>query len=141
MSFEAKVRKMARTLRNVDEIFKRAVFDNEAQILDANTAQLEQGQDALGNLLDEYSQDWYAKMKKAEGSKAPFGIADLKLEGDFYDGFILKYDGSKFFITSTDSKRDDLAAKYGADIFGLQSFDKIDLLESFLKYLRDGMLR
>lgn len=125
----------------MNPIFQRAVLDNEAQILDANTAQLEKGEDALGDLLDEYAWDWYAEMKQAEGSQAPFGIPDLKLEGDFYNGFILKRDGDKFFITSEDSKRDDLVNKYGEDIFGLQSFDQIDLLQSFLKHLRDGMLR
>ena len=141
MSFESSIKQMTRTLRNTDKLFKKAVLDNEAQILDANTAQLEHGQDALGNLLEEYHQDWYKEFKQREGSQAPFGIPNLYLEGDFYDGFILKYDGSKFEISSTDSKRDALAAKYGEDIFGLQSFDKIDLLESFLIYLRDGMLR
>lgn len=141
MSFESSIKQMTRTLRNVDAIFQRAMLDNEASILDANIAQLEKGEDSLGNLLDEYVWDWYAEMKQAEGSKAPFGIADLKLEGDFYNGFVMKYDGSKFFITSTDGKSDELEAKYGEDIFGLQSFDRIDLLESFLKFLRDGMLR
>lgn len=141
MSFESSIKQMTRTLRNIDVIFQRAVLDNEAEILDANTAQLEKGKDALGNLLEEYAWEWYAKMKQAEGSKAPFGIPDLKLEGNFYSGFILKHDGDKFFITSEDSKRDKLVEQYGEGIFGLQSFDGIDLLLSFIKYLRDGMLR
>lgn len=143
MSFESKIKKWTQALRNIDEPFQRAMLDNETEIIDANVAQLEIGQDALGNLLDEYASDAYAQFKKSMGSKAPMGVPDLKLEGDFHSGFILKRDGDMFFITSTDEKKDRLRDKYGEDIFGLSAESittlKPDILVSFLKHFRDEL--
>ncbi len=140
MSFDSKISNWIKGLQNPEEIFRRAVLENEAEILDLNTAQLERGEDSFGNLLDEYASDTYAQFKQALGSKAPLGIPDLKLEGDFYSGFVLKYDGAAFFITSTDEKKDRLKDKYGEDVFGLQEksiFDiGPDLLRSYLRITR-----
>jgi hypothetical protein len=137
---DTKLNKWVSALKRRDTIFRRAVLDNEAEIIDANTAQLEVGQDALGNLLDDYASTFYAEFKKAIGSNAPLGTPNLKLEGDFYAGFTLNVDGEQYFLTSTDEKAGDLAFKYGQDIFGLseESLEKIRplVLESFLILLR-----
>jgi len=140
MSFDTTIGKWKRGLSSFDQIFRKAVIEHQEKILDLNTAQLEIGKDSLGELLFSYASDSYAEFKKALGSKSPLGIPDLKLEGDFYSGFVLKFDGSEFFITSTDEKKDHLRDKYGEDIFGLGE-DSLDfirpfLLESYLTILR-----
>ena len=125
-------------------MFKRAVLENRQLILDSNIAQLQIGIDSFGQFLREYASDAYAHFKQEHGSRAPFGIADLKLTGDFHSGFVLKYTGGEFVITSTDSKTDDLVAKYGKDIFGLanESIEDIrpHLQASFIKLFRNELL-
>ena len=136
-----KLKKWISALKRRDKIFRLAVLDNEAEIIDANTAQLEGGKDAFGNFLEEYTTDAYAEFKQALGSKAPFKIADLKLEGNFYAGFDLISEGMTIFrITSTDEKRDKLVSEWGEDIFGLNEDSLKEIrplvLESFLTLLR-----
>ncbi len=144
MSFESVIGKWTKALSNTDEHFRRAIIENQEEILDLNVAQLEVGKDALGELLDDYASDAYAQFKQALGSKSPLGTPDLILEGDFTEGFVLKVDGADFFITSTDEKKDRLRDKYGEDIFGLseESLEIIRpaILESFLIRFRNGLL-
>jgi len=125
---ERKLNKWISALRNVDDIFRGTVLENQEEILDANTSQLEMGKDSLGNFLYDYASDAYAQFKIAHGSKAPLGTPDLKLEGNFYDGFVLKYEGKGIVITSTDEKTDKLIKKYGGDIFGLAD-EQLDILK------------
>ena len=86
------VDKWRKAIRKADSVtvFKRAIIESQEEILDLNVAQLRSGKDSFGELLDEYASDDYAQMKQAEGSQAPFGIADLILDGDFTEGFVLK---------------------------------------------------
>jgi len=141
---EAKLTRMIGALRNHEQYFRRAIVENQEEILDLNIAQLESGKDSFGRLLDEYASDAYAQFKQSIGSRAPFGIPDLKLEGDFYSGFVLKADGDEFYITSEDEKRDKLVAYAGPDIFGLTEESLIEarqyILESFLIILRNELL-
>ena len=135
-----KLKEWQKRFRGIRTIINRAIVENQEEILDLNVAQLEIGQDSTGALLEKYQYDSYAKMKKAMGSKAPEGTPDLKLEGDFHEGFVLREDGSDFLITSEDSKKDRLRDKYGEDIFGLQpkNISKAGalILEDTLKEIR-----
>ena len=140
----AKVNKWISALRNVEDTFRRAIVENQEEILDLNIAQLEKGIDSFGQFLDEYDSASYAQFKKSIGSQAPLGIPNLKLEGDFHSGFILKADGNVFIFTSTDEKKDRLVDKYGENIFGL-TFEsgteiKPDLVLTFIRLFRNGML-
>lgn len=132
---EAQLKKWIAATGNPDKLFKWAVLDNETEVLDANTAQLSKGKDSMGAFLYDYLSDDYAKFKKALGSQAPLGTPNLYLEGDFYEGFVLRYNDSVFEITSTDEKRDKLVQMYGEDIFGLAQEQLPELapliLESF----------
>lgn len=130
-----------KALNGYEATFRRAVLDNEAELIDANTAQLEKGKDALGNFLDEYASDTYAHFKVAvKGSQAPLGVPNLRLEGDFYEGFVLRWDGGEAFITSTDYKTPKLVTMYGVNIFGVNFDENPDLrdrlLQSWLEHLK-----
>lgn len=141
---EAVVNKWLTAIRNTDLYFKRAIIENQEEILDLNVAQLKQGRDSFGEFLDEYASDDYARFKQAIGSQAPFGKPDLILEGDFTEGFVLEYRGDSFFFNSTDEKRNHLVDKYGEQIFGLSFKSQTEITpqiaESFLKYFRNGLL-
>jgi hypothetical protein len=143
MNFVELSKKLGSTISNMDELIDRAVFDNEEEIIDLNTAQLSKGKDSLDQLLDEYASEEYAKFKKFLGSEAPLGTPNLKLEGDFYRGFKLEKDGDNYILFSVDEKSDRLTFKYGNEIFGLteKSIEilKPNLLESFLIELRKSL--
>ena len=139
MDFQASIQKWVKALQKPEQYFIGAVVENREEILDLNIAQLEVGKDSLGELLERYALETYAEFKQAIGSQAPFGIPDLKLEGDFHSGWILVVDGKEIRITSTDDKTGDLAHKYGQDIFGLME-DSLNtirpaLLQSWLNQL------
>lgn len=129
---------------DLGELMNGAVLATKEDILDANTAQLSQGKNALGDFLQEYALDAYAEFKIALGSKAPKGTPDLFLEGDFYEGFILTVEGEDYLITSTDEKTTELTNKYGIDIFGLseEGLQQVRdvILEIFLNNIRNGLL-
>jgi len=141
---EAVVNKWLAAFRKVDTYINRAIVENREEILDLNVAQLRQGKDSLGQFLQEYASKDYAEFKKAIGSEAPFGIPNLILEGNFTEGWVLKKEGMEFRFDSTDEKKDELAHKYGDEIFGLslESQREItpDLALSFLKHFRNGLL-
>ena len=145
MDFQGSLKQWVRALSQPEEYFKRAIVENQEEILDLNIAQLDEGVDSLGDLLMEYASEEYAQFKKALGSKAPFGIPDLKLEGDFREGFILITEGSEFRIDSTDQKAGELAFKYGQDIYGLNEksleIARPFILESWLNQLRNELPR
>lgn len=136
--------KWKRAIGNIDTIFQRAMLDNKEEIIDTNVAQLEVGKDSLGNLLLKYESDAYAEYKQFIGSKAPLGIADLILEGDFTGAFEMRADGPDFILYSTDEKYDHLRAKYGEDIFGLSENSVSDLSvqlnQSFINHFRNELL-
>ena len=140
---EATIKKWVTTLGRSDEFFRRAIIENREEILDLNVAQLEIGENALGNLLDTYTTREYSEFKQALGSKAPFGVADLILEGGFTEGFTLIQEGNEFRFTSTDFKTDMLVRDWGEDIFGLQEKSIMiispSILESFLIQIRNGV--
>ena len=141
---ERVIEKWTNAIRNLDIIFQRAIVENQEEILDLNVAQLKTGRDSMGEFLMEYASPVYAAFKIAWGSKAPFGIPDLVLEGDFTEGFVLLPDGNAFNISSTDEKAGHLEAKYGSDIFGIAEdrFPEIgpDIAYSFIKHFRNELL-
>lgn len=94
------------------------LLDLSNTITGMNKEQLSIGEGADGSSLADYRSSEYAAFKKNMGSAAPLGTPDLKLSGDFYDGFIVKVKSTTIEITSTDWKTSQLR-RFG-DIFGLQ---------------------
>ena len=110
------------------KLFAQCVEENKEYIADLNTLQLAVGKDSNDKSLYPYASDDYAKYKKAIGSEAPLGTPNLKLTGDFWEGFEAKADkDANVFITSTDSKTGKLKQMYDDDIFGLTDKSKADL--------------
>jgi hypothetical protein len=112
-----------------------ALSNYEAEIIDLNTSQLEQGKLSTGKDTEEYLSDNYAKFKKSIGSiSSP--KADLKLTGDFYDGFNIDFKSYQLIFESTDSKAPKLERQYSIDIYGLTDKNKAEALE----YAKDDVI-
>ena len=127
------------------ELFAEVVEENKEYIADLNTSQLEKGKDSNDeNISPDYLMPEYAQLKMSMGSQAPLGIPNLKLTGEFHEGFFAEpgKDGG-IFISSTDSKTGKLTGKYGNNIFGLTTKSNADLktvtLPNFLTKIRDEL--
>lgn len=90
--------------------------ESEKEVVELNKEQLLQGEDSKGSFLKEYASGSYADYKQKLN---PLGVTDLRLHGDFYEGFFLKADKFPAYIFSKDEKTRKLAGQYGTNIFGL----------------------
>lgn len=119
----------------IKKLMDSVILEHESEIIDANTDQLSKGFYSDGDRMPDYANENYAQFKQSIGSKAPYGITDLKLTGDFHSGFFMKPDSDGFQIWSSVSKTDELVGKYGADIFGISPESKKELKSNFSQSL------
>lgn len=113
-----KARELARRLkeatseRKLEELVLKIVKEDEAYLTGLNKLQLFESLDSQGEPLGEYSSLAYANKKGRI-------TVDLKLTGDFYDGFFIDTSELPIAFDSRDSKTELLVKKYGKEIFGL----------------------
>ena len=125
---------------NINTLLDSAIMQTEDEALDMNVAQLAIGEYSDGDELHEYENEDYAIYKQGMGSKAPFGVADLILEGDFTRGFFAKIKKNSIEISSTDSKTSKLEEKYSHFIFGLQPKNRLEWSREYiLPYLQSNI--
>lgn len=106
------------SLQDLTLVLNQAIRETEDILLNLVKSQLEIGIRGDGSALQDYFSISYADFKKnIVGSLAPFLTPDLKLEGDFYDGFYAQPDLFGITIGSTDWKEAKLEGKYGQEIF------------------------
>ncbi len=118
-----KVRDMRNKLKQLNVMAELDLILLELQqvIVGMNKEQLSLGYDANKEQLQDYASESYAGFKvDTVGSRAPLGTPDLKLSGDFYNGFKIILSETAITITSDDIKTLALEGKYG-DIFGLDA--------------------
>ena len=129
---------------NLTRIYKATMKELEPEIIDLNHSQLEVGKDASGSKLPEYQdQIHYRRFKSSIGSKSGSNF-DLKVSGDFFEGFFGKFNGDSFLINSSDLKRDELVQMTSPEIFGLtkenlNKFIDKDFYPLFMKKLRSQL--
>jgi len=122
MIFDDLQQNVTEIINTLDEIAVQAMVDNQDQIIDLNISQIEEGLAADGGIIGEYASDEYAHLKQSIGSKAPLGVVDMKLSGDYLEGFygepyISNTPGaSGLFVDSTDYKADSLQSRYPGTI-------------------------
>lgn len=122
-------------INRLDEMIVEAMMESESEIIDLNISQLDEGIGSDGLPLEpEYASDEYAHLKKAMGSKAPLGIPNLEVTGDFKSGFFADsfISGNEGFsgmlIDSNDEKSESLEIKYQR-VFGIAPDNSDELLE------------
>lgn len=129
---------------NIDKLVDEVIEQNIPELLDLNTGQLSVGKNSEGQKVGEYSTDLYADFKKAIGSQAPSGDVDLKVSGDFFEGFKALIKPKVIEIFSDDEKAEGLEERYGSEIYGLtdENLDewieqlKVELIERIRNELR-----
>jgi hypothetical protein len=110
-------KRLNKVIKELPVLIKESVKENDNVIIDTITEQqLQKGIRGDGQKIGEYKNKDYQKYKKQINPQAR-GFVDLKLEGDFYKGFVLKEDGNFQTIYSKDEKAEKLEKKYGSEIY------------------------
>lgn len=100
----------------------QVIQDNAAQIEEVNRKQMLRGERADGSkITPKYRNEKYSRAKNAKNPQAGLGTPDLKFTGNFQRQIDVNVFGkSQVDFFSKDSKSEDLVAKYGEAIFGIQ---------------------
>lgn len=141
MTVEQKIKQLQLAQNSQSVIVLDSIKQNEAEVIDLNIEQLENGKDGLGqNITPNYS-PVTIEIKRLKGQAT--NHVTLRDEGDFREGFFVVYGQDYFGLGSDDSKTEKLERKYGKDIFGLDSqslqevidYAKDDIFEQFRKII------
>lgn len=110
---------------NILDLLDECIIETKEELFLLVRSQIESGQTSE-DYLPVYSSDRYAVKKQQMGSKAPFGITDLKLTGNFLNKFVLRFSKYSFVVRSSDKKNKILLQRYGEEIFMLneENMDK-----------------
>jgi len=107
---------------NIKETALVVMKANAKEFTMLNQAQMLEGKGKTKN-IGKYSGSplgrKYSKMKKSMNPLAGEGNVDLRLTGSYYRGMRMEMKGDDIEMDSSDSKADDLLAKYGGNIYGL----------------------
>lgn len=120
-------------VRNLNKVANKAIDENLAVMADMNREQLTLGVNAEGGEVGAYRSESYARLKKSIGARAPFGIPDLKLTGDFHSGIFAKRLGSELKFGGTDSKTSMLIEKYdNGPLLGLTTENQAEVTDNYI---------
>lgn len=118
-------------VRSLNKVANAAIDENLSVMADMNREQLTFGINAEGGAVGAYRSEPYARFKMAIGARAPFGIPDLKLTGDFHSGIFAMRKGSDLTFGGTDSKTSMLTEKYDS-ILGLTEENRTDVKDNYI---------
>lgn len=103
---------------SVEDVSIDSIDATSEQLEAAQSEQMLHGVKQDGAPIGLYRNEEYATMKHAMNPLAGFGNVDLKLTGDFMQGFEVNVFPDSFIVESTDEKAKELEEKYG-DVFGV----------------------
>ena len=118
----------------MNALLDEAILETQKDLINLVQSQLKVGKSGTGEYLQDYRLQSYADFKKnIVGSLAPYFTPDLKVEGDFYEGFFVQTNLLGIEVYSSDWKASKLESKYGNGIFNLTE-------ENLDKYARETIL-
>ena len=112
---------------DVKELALQVVKANAGLIKTRLQEQLTVGENGLSQDVGKYKSNRYARLKRAMGSQAPFGIVDLKYTGKLYEKITVDV---KPDLVSIDSKVDYSKyqiQRYGKSIYEIQDENSKDI--------------
>lgn len=138
---------MKRALMEVRDNFDSIVIDVckefEPEIIDMNTAQLEQGLNGEGQKIEPSYAPLTVSIKREKGQ--PTARVTLFDEGGFYAGFFVNFQREMFSLGSADEKALKLERRYGKEIYGLNesSLEELRILvfETLAEEIRKRILQ
>ena len=125
-------KRLNKVIKEMPTLIKESVKENDDVIIDTITEQqLQKGIRGDGQKIGEYKNKDYQKYKKQINPQAR-GFVDLKLEGDFYKGFVIKEDGNFQTVISKDDKSEKLEKKYGSEIYILTDKNHQKIVKDYI---------
>ena len=124
---------------DVDSILQVAAKSEAflSEVVDANRDQWELGENSKGEKIGTYASPEYAQTKFEQNSRAGRGNVDLMLTHDLEKNMFAKAESDGIEIDSGDWKSDELKARYGEEIYGVNDTHKEDVVftlqQEFLK--------
>lgn len=118
------------------KVASESMVQNKENIEQYNREQLMKGVDKFGKKFYEYKSPLYADVKHRMNPLPGYGYADGKATGAFHEEITFRMINEKnYLIYSQDEKYKKLISPkmFGADIFGLTSESKTDLIDSTLQ--------
>lgn len=121
-------------IREAEMQAMKAIDDNLGTMADMNREQLLFGINSEGNRVGEYASPVYSALKKSRGSRAPFGVPDLLLEGNFHPSIFAKRNGDDIVFGAADWKYEKLSSPqfYGTEILGLTDQNKSEVTTGYI---------
>lgn len=110
---------------------REAIVDTENEIVDFNREQLYEGVRSDSSKIEPEYAEITKIIKAAKGQ--PYDRVTLKDTGDFYAGMNVDVNTNSYDVSSTDDKTVKLVTKYGEQIFGLESKNKVTYINQFLR--------
>lgn len=122
-----------------DEVIEETMDQSSPVITEKQREQMLTGVNSEGKKIGKYRSPAYARKKNAMNPLPGLGVPDLRLTGQFYKGIYTEIRGDKIITDSTDEKTQDLADKYGENIFGLNKDKKAEAVEKIKPVLVQNM--
>lgn len=122
---------------DLDSIILDAVKQNEAEIIDLNIEQLENGLNNDSSQIAPAYTTTTIQIKRLKGQ--PTNRVTLKNEGDFHNSIFIAYGSDRFALGSTDIKTKKLKKKYGFKVLGLTDDSIQETIELIKPDLRDSI--
>lgn len=121
---------------NFEKVLLNVIKDHDNEIIDLNADDqlFTKGVDSDGDSLPEYKSSEYRRLKRMLN---PNSVTDLKLTGDFHQGFYVDAGRFPINIDSRDSKTGELVRKYGENIFGLTDENLVEFAQSILSSIQN----
>lgn len=111
--------KLFTVLSAIDKLVIETLKELTFEIENYQQGQLLKGQLATGDLITPKYKPFTIKQKERDPRyKAPNDTPNLLDSGDYYDSIMAKVKSKYIDVVATDSKSDDLEAKYSKDILG-----------------------
>lgn len=102
---------------NISKLALQVAKANAGLVTDNVIDQLDVGIAGDGGQVGKYTTDYYARFKRRGGSNAPFGVVDLKVNGDLYKGLNTKITANLVTTNSKVSYSKYQIGRYGERIY------------------------
>lgn len=123
---------LANRINSIDigNILWTVVAETRPYIIELVRDQIEHGKTSE-DYLNLYKTERYARIKASMGSKAPYGISDLKFTGKFLSKLYARMNKGSFTVRSRDEKNARFLRMYGPELYVLDD----EHLELYVKYI------
>lgn len=141
--FEKMIKRLQDSLNQqaLKNLAQQTLNEHLPELEDINVAQLMEGRDAEGELIEpKYQNPLYEDLKHSMNPKPPKGTPDIKKTGDFHESIVAKPIKGGVKMDATNWKKKKLTKKYGP-LLGISPENlRVFKEDVYLPYFKDKAL-